>query len=356
MVFDFDVGEDGIVKSGRPLTKRRIEAIINKAVMVGKTDFDVETGIKEGVGYFVADSLEEIRRVDFFAGKYGKKQKILLRLTPGIDPHTFSAVATGKVDSKFGFSLASGQAAEAGMLAKSLPNVVLDGFHCHIGSQLFDSDVYIASAKIMLGFIKEFSEKASFVCNTLDLGGGYGVRYLPSHPEVDIAKNIDVLSSFIKDECERLGLPLPVIVLEPGRSVVADAGMTVYEVGSVKKIPGYINYVSVDGGMADNVRYAMYDSPYTVLPVELDEKKKGMICTLAGRCCESGDVIQPNIELPEDIKRGDFVAVETTGAYNYSMASNYNRLPRPPVVMIKDGKDFLAVRRESYEDLIRNDL
>lgn len=345
-----------VVSVGEILTAKTAGVDLSRAYFHSnnKTDADIRAAMDFGVGVFVIDSLDELSAVDSIATSRGIKQNALLRLTPGIDPHTFKAVATGKVDSKFGFAITTGQAKEALETALGCRGIDLCGFHCHVGSQLFDSDVYIRSSEIMIDFIARAKTENGFTTRVLDLGGGYGVRYLPSHPKVDVAANIKQLADYVKAKCAEKGVELPKIVLEPGRSIVADAAITVYTVGSVKKIPGYINYVSVDGGMTDNVRYAMYGSPYTVLPVDVSDKKT-MICTLAGRCCESGDVIQPNVELPASIKRGDLVAVQTTGAYNYSMASNYNRIPRPPVVMIKDGEAYVAVRRETYEDLMQYD-
>ncbi len=322
-----------------------------------KTDFDISYGIDEGVGYFVVDNVEELDSIDRIAGEKNIRQKVLLRLTPGIDPHTYSAVATGKVDSKFGSAIETGQASEITKYAIALKNIKLSGFHCHVGSQVFDSDVYLRASKIMLDFIAEMKKKHDFDTDILDLGGGYGVRYLDEHPEIDIASNIHQVADFMKAHCQKLGIKMPSVRMEPGRSIVADAGMTLYTAGTVKRIPGYKNYVSVDGGMADNPRFALYGSPYTVYAAnKMNSSLPTFTCSVVGRCCESGDIIQENVTLPADIKRGDLIAVLTTGAYNYSMSSNYNRLGKPPVVMIKDRKDYIAVKRETLEDISRNDI
>lgn len=322
-----------------------------------KTDSDISYAICKGVGYFVVDNVEELDSIDRIAGEMGVCQKVLLRLTPGIDPHTYEAVATGKVDSKFGSAIETGQAEHITKYATELKNVSLVGFHCHVGSQVFDSEVFLRASEIMLGFIAEMQKKYGFVTDQLDLGGGYGVRYLESDPEIDIAENIHTVASHMKSYCVKLGITLPSIRMEPGRSIVADAGMTLYTAGTVKRIPGYKNYVSVDGGMADNPRFALYRSPYTVcLANRMTSSAPTFTCTIAGRCCESGDLIQENVTLPADIKRGDVIAVLTTGAYNYSMSSNYNRLQKPPVVMISGGHDYVAVKRESLEDLCKNDV
>lgn len=321
-----------------------------------KTDEDIVYAIENGIGYFVADNAEELYAVDRIAAERGIRQNVLLRLTPGIDPHTYAAVATGKVDSKFGSAIQTGQAEEISLLAMSLPNIKLCGFHCHIGSQVFDSDVYIAAAEVMLDFVNDMYRKFDFVTEILDIGGGYGVRYVESQPTIDIAENIKSVGEFMHSKANTLGIELPTICFEPGRSIVADAGITLYTVGTVKKIPGYKNYVSVDGGMTDNIRFALYGSPYTILPAKRLFDKRDMRASVVGRCCESGDIIQENVALPSDIGRGEILACLTTGAYHYSMASNYNRIPKPPIVMVKDGEDYLAVRRETKEDLAALDV
>ena len=321
-----------------------------------KTDADIAFAMDHGVGYFVVDNEEELLAVQAQAKTRSIQQKILLRITPGIDPHTYAAVSTGKVDSKFGNAIETGMAESITRLALSQSNIDLRGFHCHVGSQVFDSDVYLRAADVMLSFIADIRNKTGYSAQELDLGGGYGVRYVSSDPTIDIKENIIAVGKSIDEKCTTLGIDRPVILFEPGRSIVADAGMTLYTVGSVKKIPGYKNYVSVDGGMTDNVRFAMYGSAYTVLPADRTDRPFNMKCSVVGRCCESGDIIQNDVMLPADMKRGDILAVLTTGAYNYSMASNYNRIPRPPIVMLSEGKSYIAVKRESFEDVTQLDV
>ncbi|MBE6563020.1 MAG: diaminopimelate decarboxylase [Ruminococcaceae bacterium] len=321
-----------------------------------KTDADIKYAIENGIGYFVVDNAEELYAINDIAGGMGISQKVLLRITPGIDPHTFAAVSTGKVDSKFGSAIETGQAKEIVGTALSLENVHLSGFHCHIGSQVFEADVYLKAAEAMLGFIKDMKDAYGYTTEIFDIGGGFGVRYVESHGEVDIAGNIAQIASYVKAKTDELGIEMPTISFEPGRSIVADSGMTLYTAGTVKKIPGFINYVSVDGGMTDNVRFAMYGSPYTLFAANKMEEERNMLCSVVGRCCESGDIIQEKVPLPESVCRGDIIACLTTGAYNYSMASNYNRIPRPPVVMLKDGDSYVAVRRETLEDLTGLDV
>ena len=321
-----------------------------------KTDADIEYAISMGVGYFVVDNAEELYAIDRIAGEKGKKQRILLRITPGIDPHTYAAVATGKVDSKFGSAIETGQAEEITALALALPYIDLYGFHCHVGSQIFDAEVYLATSKVMLKFVKDIEVKLGYIAKELDIGGGIGVRYVKEQPTPDIRATLKAVAEAMSNEAAELGIELPVVCFEPGRSIVADAGLTVYTVGTVKRIPGYKNYVSVDGGMADNPRFALYGSPYTLLPVGRKVGDTPMICSVVGRCCESGDILQEGVTMPEDIRRGELIACLTTGAYHYSMASNYNRLGRPPVVMLRGGEDYLAVKRENVEDLTRLDV
>ena len=346
-----------VVSRGEIYTAKRADYPLSRAYFHSnnKTDEDINYAMDEGVGYFVVDCKEELVSINNIAGERGVKQKVLLRITPGIDPHTYAAVATGNVDSKFGSAIETGQAHEITKLAISLSNIDLRGFHCHVGSQVFDSDVYLRASDVMLSFIADIYKAEGYLPTELDLGGGYGVRYIESQPEIDIAANIHSVAAHMKDTAESLGIPLPEIAFEPGRSIVADAGLTVYTVGSTKRIPGYKNYVSVDGGMTDNPRFALYGSPYTLLTVK-EHKGDTMAASVVGRCCESGDIIQENVQMPENIKRGDLIACLTTGAYHYSMASNYNRLPRPPIVMLKDGESYVAVKRETPEDIARLDI
>lgn len=354
---DENVGID-VVSSGEIYTALSAGYNISSAYFHSnnKTDEDIAYAIENSIGYFVVDNVEELYAIDRIAGEKNTYQKVLLRLTPGIDPHTYEAVATGKVDSKFGSAIETGQAEEITKIALSLKNIKLSGFHTHIGSQMFDSNVFIDGAKILLEFICDIKAKLNYEPEELDLGGGYGVRYTENDPKIDIANNIALVGNYVKNKCRELNISIPAIRMEPGRSIVADAGITLYTVGTVKRIPGYKNYVSVDGGMTDNPRFALYGSSYTVCLANRMNNCDTFNCSLVGRCCESGDIIQENVSLPSNVHRGDTVAVLTTGAYNYSMASNYNRIGRPPIVMLKDGESYIAVRRETSEDICKNDL
>ena len=320
-----------------------------------KTDFDLETAVKEGVGEVVVDSFEELERLDEIAGELGKKQAVLLRVTPNIDCHTLKAISTGQLDSKFGTPIETGQAIKLVALALEKKNLELLGFHCHCGSQVFEVQPFIDQAEVMLNFMADVKEKLGFEASIIDLGGGFGVRYTENDPYIDIEKNIEQISQRIKKVCADKGLKMPDIIMEPGRSIVASAGITLYTVGSVKEIEGYRTYVSIDGGMTDNPRYALYGSKYEVLIANKANKPKDIVCTVAGRCCESGDLIGEGMKL-QSTKRGDILAVLVTGAYNYAMASNYNRIPRPAMVFVNNGKETLAVQRETFEDLYSKDV
>ena len=321
-----------------------------------KTDEDIAYAVANRIGAFVVDNFEEVDAIEKEAAACGIRQKILLRLTPGIDSHTYEAVNTGKVDSKFGTAIETGQAKEIVKKTLALPHIDLAGFHCHVGSLVFESSTFLRSAEIMLCFMDEIRKEFGYTARELDLGGGYGVRYTESDPEIDIAANIREVAFFVKRRAKELSLPLPAVRLEPGRSIVADAGLTLYTVGSVKRITGYKNYVSVDGGMTDNPRFALYGSKYTVFAADKMDEKPSLPADLVGRCCESGDVIQPAVLFPESIRRGDLVAVCTTGAYNYSMASHYNRVPKPAVVLLSEEEEKVIVRRETAEDMTAFDL
>ena len=356
------IGEEGlgcdVVSCGEIYTASRAGFPLSRAYFHSnnKTDADIEYAIEHGIGYFVCDNEEEVYAISRIAGEKGIRQKILLRLTPGIDPHTYAAVATGKVDSKFGSAIETGQAEAITKIALGEKNVILSGFHCHVGSQVFDAEVYLSSTKIMLDFIKHIKDTTGYEADELDLGGGFGVRYVEEDPTINIGEKIDELAAFIRSYILELGLNMPKIRLEPGRSIIADTCLTLYTVGTVKRIPGYKSYVSVDGGMTDNPRFALYGSRYTVLAANKVTEKCDFDCSVVGRCCESGDIIQENVKLPASIKRNDIIAVLTTGAYNYSMSSNYNRIGRLPIVMLNKDGDYLAVRRESLEDIARNDI
>ena len=357
IVQDEKMGID-VVSCGEILTAAEAGFDMSKAYFHSnnKTDADISYAMEHGVGHFVVDNVEEIYAIEKEAARRGIRQKILLRLTPGIDCHTYEAVETGTVDSKFGTAIETGQAEEITAITLKQEHIELSGFHCHVGSQVFAEDVFERSSVVMLEYIAAVKDKLGYEAKQLNLGGGYGVRYVESDGDIDIESKIKDVADTVNETCARLGISVPAILMEPGRSIIADAGMTLYTVGTVKKITGYKNYVSIDGGMTDNPRYALYGSQYTCINAGKAGEKAELKCDLVGRCCESDDIIQPDVLFPESTCRGDIIAVCTTGAYNYSMASNYNRVPRPPIVMLRDGGSYLAVKRESLDDIIKLDI
>ena len=320
-----------------------------------KTDRDIRDAMDMGVGTFVVDNHDELSAISAEAQRRGITQRILLRITPGIDPHTHRAIVTGNVDSKFGNPIVTGQAMDIVKAALNTKSVRLVGLHCHIGSQIFDIEPFADAADIMVRFIADIKRECGFEVEELNLGGGLGVRYTEYDREIDYAAAIRDIAAIVTGYCKDNGIRMPRVILEPGRSLVAAAGITLYTVGSVKEIKGFRTYVSVDGGMPDNPRYALYQSQYTALIANRANEEKTQRVTIAGRCCESGDLLGEDMAL-QNAQRGDILAVLVTGAYNYSMASNYNRLPRPPVIMVKDGKARVAVKRETYDDIIANDV
>lgn len=316
-----------------------------------KTDEDIRFAMKHHIGFFICDNADELDAIDAEASRQGICQKILLRLAPGIDPHTHEKINTGRVDSKFGVAIETGQAAKLVEKTLSKKNIDLWGYHCHVGSQLFDEALFCDTATNMLTFAADMHKQYGHAAKVINLGGGMGVPYTEEQSKIDYAGTIQKIGAHITALCQKLQITPPAILMEPGRSIVADSGITLYSVTGTKEIPGFKNYVGIDGGMTDNPRYTLYQSPYTVYNAGKMNERADFVCTVAGRCCESGDLIQENVSLPRPV-RGDILAVLTTGAYNYSMASNYNRVPRPPVVMIGQNGPYIAVRRETYEDLL----
>ncbi len=320
-----------------------------------KTKDEITFAIGHNVGTIVVDNIFELDQIDAIAKDMGKIQNVLFRIKPGIDAHTHDFIMTGQIDSKFGFALETGEALSAIELVKSKENICYKGVHCHIGSQIFEVEPFSETAIVMMKFIAEIKNKLHLETEELDLGGGFGIRYVESDDPISYDKYIEAVSETVKFQAEILDVKIPKILMEPGRSIVAPAGITVYEVGCVKEIPGIRTYVSVDGGMADNPRYIMYGAEYSAVIANKANETSDHTYTVAGKCCESGDILIEQAKLPK-VEVGDTLCVLATGAYNYSMASNYNRIPRPAVVMVSGGKDQLIVKRETYEDLIKNDL
>lgn len=320
-----------------------------------KTMADIRYGVEAGVGHFIADNPDELTCISRAALELGVTQRVLLRLTPGIDPHTFAAVNTGQADSKFGMSIETGQAMDFVRMALKMPGIAVDGVHCHIGSQIGEAKPFLDAVDIMMGFMETVRRELGFTVSILNLGGGAAVPYAEGEPDANIEGQIRAIGEHLSARCKEYSYPLPAIWLEPGRSIVAAAGVTLYTVQNVKIIPGYKNYIAIDGGMTDNPRYALYGARHPALIANRAGEPADFVADLAGRCCESGDLIGEGMSI-QTPKTGDTVAVLVTGAYNYSMASNYNRVPRPPIVMLRGGEDRLVVRRETFEDIIACDL
>lgn len=320
-----------------------------------KSDDELTFALSHGVGHIVVDNLYELERLNKISEKLHKKANIMFRVKPGIDAHTHSFIQTGQIDSKFGLALETGEAFEAVKTAISLENVNLRGLHCHIGSQIFEIEPFELAAKVMLKFIAKIKNELDYEISELDLGGGFGIKYVENDNPPDYESYMQRVSAVVNSECESLGIKRPFIMIEPGRSIAGPAGITLYTAGAVKEIPDIRTYVSVNGGMVDNPRYILYQAEYEALVADKANEEKTEVITLAGRCCESGDLIGENMPI-QKVESGDIIAVLATGAYNYSMSSNYNRLPKPAVVMVKGGKTRIAVKRETLEDIIRNDV
>ncbi len=320
-----------------------------------KTYDELFMSVENNVGHIVVDNEYELFKLDSICEKLGKKQDIIFRIKPGVDAHTHDFIKTGQIDSKFGFAIETNEAIEIIKKASSLKNVSYTGIHCHIGSQIFELAPFIETADVMMNFIKEIKSVTGLETDILDFGGGFGIKYTQEDKPIKYAEFIKAVSDEVKKLSEKLQVKIPKILMEPGRSLVAPAGITLYEVGCVKEIPGVRTYVSVDGGMGDNPRYILYGAKYSGCIANKADKEAEYVYTIAGKCCESGDIIMEH-EKFQKAEVGDILAVFATGAYNYSMASNYNRIPRPAVVMVKDGEDKLVVKRETYEDIISLDL
>jgi diaminopimelate decarboxylase len=320
-----------------------------------KTDEELHYALECGVGHIIVDNISELLRLEEIAKSMNVKAKIMFRVKPGIDAHTHDFVKTGQIDSKFGFALETGEAFEAVKQAISCENVILRGLHCHIGSQIFDIAPFEEAAKVMLGFIAKIKNELNYEIKELNLGGGFGIKYLESHDPAPFETYMENVSKVVKSYSEEYGIAQPFILIEPGRSIAAPAGITLYKVGARKEIPNIRTYVSIDGGMCDNPRYALYKSEYEAIVANKANEERSEKVTIAGKCCESGDLIGEGMPL-QHAESGDIIAVCATGAYNYSMSSNYNRIPKPAVVFVNEGKSRIVVKRETLDDIIRNDI
>lgn len=356
LVAEEGLGAD-VVSGGELYTLYKAGFPMEKVFFHGnnKTPDEIELALNCGVGHIVVDNKYELELLNRIANKKNVNQRILFRIKPGIDAHTHDFVKTGQIDSKFGVALENGEAYEIHKLALSMSNIQIDGVHCHIGSQIFDVEPFCEAAKVMIGFIADLYDKLGIKVKILNLGGGFGIKYTATDDPIAPSEYIHKVTNVVKALAQEKGIDLPFLVFEPGRSIVASAGITLYTVGCVKEIENVRTYVSIDGGMCDNPRYILYGSKYTAVLANNASAEPVAPVTIAGKCCESGDLIQEHVMMPQ-IHVGDTLAVLATGAYNYSMSSNYNRIPRPPIVAVSGNEAKIIVKRETYDDLIKNDV
>ncbi|TMK53690.1 MAG: diaminopimelate decarboxylase [Actinobacteria bacterium] len=321
-----------------------------------KSDAELEMGMKAGVGRIVADSMEELERADAIAGSLGARTQMMLRVTPGVEAHTHEYIQTGQEDSKFGMSVEGGVALEAAKRARDLPNLDVVGFHSHIGSNITGVEAFLRTVEILAEFCASVRDATGIQPAELNLGGGLAIAYTRGDFPARVESFATEVRAKLQGEMERLGLPVPRIGVEPARWLIANAMVTLYTVGTVKEIPGIRTYVSVDGGMSDNIRPALYGARYEALLANKADVPSDRVVTIAGAHCEQGDLLIKDVSLPASVGRGDVLAVPATGAYGYSMASNYNRFPRPAVIVVEDGDARVIVARETYEDVTSRDL
>lgn len=320
-----------------------------------KTPSEIEMALDANIGCFVVDNFVELHMLNHLAGEQGKRAKVLFRVTPGVEAHTHEYISTGQQDSKFGFDVQNGSAFRALEEAKELVNLELLGLHSHIGSQIFEVEGFRMAAERVAQFAAYVRDELGLTFPVINLGGGFGIRYLAEDTPLPVGEYVRAITDAIVKQFSNYGYPVPEIWIEPGRSIVGDAGTTLYTVGTMKDIPGVRKYVSVDGGMTDNPRPALYEAKYEAMLANRAGEACEETVSIAGKCCESGDMLIWDLELPK-AQTGDILAVSCTGAYNYAMASNYNRIRRPAVVFVKDGSADVVVKRESYGDIVGNDV
>lgn len=353
------IGVD-VVSGGELYTAMQAGFPAKKITMHGnnKLPYEIAYALDCGVGTIVIDAYSEADLIEREAERRDLVQDVLIRINPGVEAHTHAYVQTATPDSKFGFSIASGAAQKITEYVLSKKHMRLRGFHCHIGSQIFEKQSFVLAAEKNLAFVARMKKTLGFEADMLNMGGGFGIWYTDADAKIEpegYRNYLTALLAAVKAGCEQYGLKRPFITLEPGRSIVGEAGITLYTVGAIKDIPGIRKYLAVDGGMFDNPRYALYQSKYSAVLANRADEAPTEVVAIAGKCCESGDLIGTEFNLPE-AKIGDIVAVLSTGAYNYSMASNYNRNFIPAAVLVRKGKAEYIVRPQTYEDLVRNDV
>ncbi len=330
---------------------------MNKVYLHGnnKTPAELDLAVESGIGRIVVDNFYELQLLNSLCARKGKKQDIMLRITPGVEAHTHEFIRTGQIDSKFGFTLPDGQALEAVRAALDCPHLNLIGLHCHIGSQIFEMESFKHATELMMGFLNILKQECRFEAAELDMGGGFGIYYFYGDEPRDPREWAGAVMNSVFEKCREYGLKIPRVIVEPGRSLAGPAGITLYTVGSYKEVKGIRKYIAVDGGMTDNPRPALYGSQYLAMLANKAAQEAEETVSIAGKCCESGDMLIWDAKLPR-VEPGDILAVFATGAYNYAMSMNYNRVPRPAMALVGGGRADLILKRESYADLIRNDV
>ncbi|MGL4572543.1 MAG: diaminopimelate decarboxylase [Clostridium sp.] len=346
-----------VVSGGELFTAYKAGFPLERVLFHGnnKTLEEIEMGVSLGIGTFVVDNLYEIEQLNQKSKEHNRIQNIYLRITPGIEAHTHEYIKTGQIDSKFGFAPVGDNIINAIKRAIKLDNVNLCGLHCHIGSQIFEIEPYEDAAEIMLNLIKRIEDETGYLIDELDLGGGFGIYYSKNDKPKETTDYCSAILNKVNKICLDIDLKKPTLIIEPGRSIVGNTGLTLYTIGSIKDIPSIRKYVSVDGGMTDNIRPALYNAQYECIVANRMVYDSRERVTISGKCCESGDILLDGIKIPS-VLSGDLLAVMSTGAYGYSMSNNYNKIPKSAVVMVKDGVSRVICKRESYEDMIRNEV
>jgi len=316
---------------------------------------ELTLAVKNNVGRIIVDNLYELEMLEKIARTEDKKVKILFRVSPGIQGLTHEYIVTGQKDSKFGIPLEAEKIQAIVKKTINLKNIELMGFHFHLGSQLFENNIYIAAVEIITKLMQDLKEKLGYITKELNTGGGFGIHYTDEDKVKPLSYFTDAIMETVEEKCGRYKLDIPTVIIEPGRWIVGGAGITLYTVGAIKEIPGIRTYVSVDGGLPDNPRPALYHAKYDAVVANKFNEKPNKVVTIAGKCCETGDILIWDLKTP-NIESGDVLAVLGTGAYNFSMASNYNKLPRPAVVLLRDGKSEIIVKRQTYDDLLRGEM
>lgn len=346
-----------VVSGGELYTAKEARFPMERVYFHGnnKSANELKMALELKVGRIVVDNAYELEMLNRLAGEVSVRSKVILRLTPGVEAHTHEYIKTGQIDSKFGMAIENGQALKVIKKALTMENIQVTGLHCHIGSQIFELQSYAHAADVMIRFASKVHHETGWKPEEMDFGGGLGIYYAEGDEPQPVEKYADTLMQSVKELVQEYGLQMPKVLVEPGRSISGPAGTTLYTIGSVKEIPGIRKYIAVDGGMVDNIRPAMYQSRYEALIANRASEDAQETVSIAGKCCESGDMLIWDIHLPSP-QSGDIIAVSATGAYNYSMSMNYNRLPRPAMVLVNSGEADLIVARETYDDLIRNDI